>query len=91
MPRAVGVFRKAGWPVIPYPVDYRTNGTSIGYRGLDLKGGLERFSLGAREWVGLLGYRILGWSDEWLPGPYTDAVRSGRPQPSSNGRQEPRP
>ena len=91
MPRAVGVFRKAGWPVIPYPVDYRTNGTSIAYRGLDLKGGLERFSLAAREWIGLLAYRILGRSDEWLPAPYADAARSGPPQPPGNARQEPRP
>jgi uncharacterized SAM-binding protein YcdF (DUF218 family) len=91
MPRAVGVFRKAGWPVIPYPVDYRTNGASIAYRGLDLKGGLERVSLAAREWDGLLAYRILGRSDDWLPAPHADAVRSGRPQPSGDGRQESRP
>jgi uncharacterized SAM-binding protein YcdF (DUF218 family) len=24
MPRAVGVFRKIGWALIPYPVDYQT-------------------------------------------------------------------
>jgi uncharacterized SAM-binding protein YcdF (DUF218 family) len=49
MPRAIGVFRKMGWAVIPYPVDYRTDGAAIGYRGFDLKGGLERFSLAARD------------------------------------------
>jgi uncharacterized SAM-binding protein YcdF (DUF218 family) len=26
MPRAVGCFETIGWPVIPYPVDYRTTG-----------------------------------------------------------------
>src|SRR6266478_6390205 len=26
MPRAIGVFRKAGFPVEPYPVDWRTRG-----------------------------------------------------------------
>lgn len=26
MPRAVGVFKKAGWDIIPYPVDYKTSG-----------------------------------------------------------------
>ena len=26
MPRSVGVFRKGGWRVIPYPVDYRSTG-----------------------------------------------------------------
>lgn len=93
MPRAVGVFRKAGWPVIPYPVDYRTNGTSIARRGLDLKGGLERLSLAAREWAGLLAYRILGRSDAWLPAPHHDAGagRAGHPQPSGDIRREPRP
>ncbi|MBV9653636.1 MAG: YdcF family protein, partial [Acetobacteraceae bacterium] len=24
MPRAVGIFRRAGWPVVPYPVGYKT-------------------------------------------------------------------
>jgi len=24
MPRAVGCFRRAGWMIIPYPVDYHT-------------------------------------------------------------------
>src|SRR5690606_36369683 len=27
MPRAVGVFRKAGFPIVPWPVDYKTSGT----------------------------------------------------------------
>lgn len=26
MPRSVGIFRKVGWPVTPYPTDYRTFG-----------------------------------------------------------------
>ncbi len=26
MPRAIGVFRKAGFPIVPYPVDWRTRG-----------------------------------------------------------------
>jgi uncharacterized SAM-binding protein YcdF (DUF218 family) len=29
MPRAIGVFRKAGFPVEPYPVDWRTVGREI--------------------------------------------------------------
>lgn len=81
MPRAVGVFRRAGWSVIPYPVDYRTDGVAIGYRGLDLKGGLERFSLAVREWAGLAAYRILGRSDAWFPAP----------QPAGGAGREARP
>jgi uncharacterized SAM-binding protein YcdF (DUF218 family) len=81
MPRAVGVFRAAGWSVIPYPVDYRTNGVGIGYRGFDLKGGLERFSLAAREWAGLAAYRALNRSDAWFPGPGEPAAGVSRRQP----------
>ncbi len=27
MPRSVGIFRQAGWPVIAYPTDFETRGT----------------------------------------------------------------
>ena len=29
MPRAVGVFCQANWPVIPYPVDHRSNRNNL--------------------------------------------------------------
>jgi uncharacterized SAM-binding protein YcdF (DUF218 family) len=67
MPRAVGVFRRLGWPVIPYPVDYHTSGragwdgrTSVGFRlaGLDFI---------AREWAALAAYRLMGRTDALLP------------------------
>lgn len=82
MPRAVGTFRRAGWSVMPYPVDYRTNGVGIAYRGFDLKGGLERVSLAAREWAGLAAYRVLNRSDAWFPGPDGAGrdARGGRPE-----------
>ena len=32
MPRSVGVFRRAGWRVVPYPVDYRTFGDERDFR-----------------------------------------------------------
>jgi hypothetical protein len=32
MPRAIGVFRKAGFPVEPYPVDWRTRRAEDGLR-----------------------------------------------------------
>lgn len=69
MPRAVGVFRKAGWRVLPYPVDYRTTSERhlIGWNGL--LGGLGGLAYGLHEWIGLLGYRITGRSDELFPGP----------------------
>ncbi len=70
MPRAVGLFRAAGFPIIPYPVDYRTTGT---WRDLepsrDVAAGLERFDVGAREWIGLLAYRLSGKIAEVFPRP----------------------
>jgi uncharacterized SAM-binding protein YcdF (DUF218 family) len=69
MPRAVGIFRRAGWPVVPYPVDFRTTG------GLDWPGSplvaerLLMLSQAAREWAGLLAYRAMGRTDELFPGP----------------------
>jgi len=67
MPRAVGVFRRLGWPVIAYPVGYRTGGGfEFGFR---LAGGLASFSAATREWIGLLVYRVLGRSSTVFPGP----------------------
>jgi len=71
MPRAVGVFRKAGWPVIPFPVDYRTTGR------VELEGGtdsgmasrLADLDYALHGWVGLLAYRLLGHSDAFFPAP----------------------
>jgi uncharacterized SAM-binding protein YcdF (DUF218 family) len=68
MPRAVGVFRKAGWNVIPHPVSYMT------YEG-DYKfwrspfSALNDLSIGVHEWIGLAAYRLLGWTDELYPAP----------------------
>ncbi len=72
MPRAVGLFRAAGFPVIPYPVDYRTTGT---WEDLlpprDATAGLGRFELAAREWVGLAVYRATNRIKVLFPGPDT--------------------
>jgi uncharacterized SAM-binding protein YcdF (DUF218 family) len=32
MPRSIGAFRQAGFPVIPYPVNYRTNGPPVEFK-----------------------------------------------------------
>ncbi len=68
MPRAVGCFRAAGWPVLPYPVDYRTlprNRWPI----LATLAQLEMLSLAAKEWVGLVGYHLMDRTDAWFPAP----------------------
>jgi uncharacterized SAM-binding protein YcdF (DUF218 family) len=52
MPRAIGAFRKAGFPVEPWPV-YEANAAS--------------WSAVLHEWMGLAAYRLLGCSEAFLP------------------------
>jgi|TARA_B100000315_G_scaffold246003_1_gene272761 uncharacterized SAM-binding protein YcdF (DUF218 family) len=68
MPRAMGVFRAAGWPMIPYPVDYRTDGTPGLQLGINLRRAMSLLALGLREWAALGFYRLLGHTEELLPG-----------------------
>ncbi|ADZ70242.1 YdcF family protein [Polymorphum gilvum] len=71
MPRAVGVFRKAGWTgVVPYPVDWRTRGPEDRLRVFGaVSDGLTRLDIAFREWVGLVAYRASGRTDALLPAP----------------------
>lgn len=70
MPRAVGCFRQAGFTVTAFPVDYRTRGWGDRVR---LNGfasdGLLQLDLAVKEWIGLVVYRIAGYTPDWLPGP----------------------
>ena len=69
MPRAVGVFRRAGWPVIPWPVDYSTGG-GIDWTNTDVAAvRLYRLTRALHEWIGLAYYRLMGWSDSLFPQP----------------------
>jgi uncharacterized SAM-binding protein YcdF (DUF218 family) len=70
MPRAIGVFRTAGFPVTPYPVDYRTGGNVSLMRPFGFAGeGLRRTDIAAKEWIGLLSYRLSGRTEHVFPGP----------------------
>lgn len=70
MPRSVGLFRKAGWPVEPYPVDWRVGGPGdlFSFEGVAIYG-LSRTDTAVREWMGLLAYWLRGRTDQLLPGP----------------------
>jgi uncharacterized SAM-binding protein YcdF (DUF218 family) len=70
MPRSVGLFRKAGFAVEPYPVDWRvgTRGNLLSFRNLAIDG-LTNVDVGVREWMGLAAYRLTGKTSEFLPGP----------------------
>ncbi len=69
MPRAVGVFRKIGWPVIPYPVDYHTGGPQTVTDLPDVAGNLAAIGDALKEWVGLVAYYLLDRTDELWPAP----------------------
>jgi uncharacterized SAM-binding protein YcdF (DUF218 family) len=70
MPRSIGVFRAAGFPVEAFPVDYRTRGTVDLLRPFGSLGeGLRRTDTATREWVGLLVYWLAGRTTELLPAP----------------------
>ena len=71
MPRAVGLFRKAGFPVEPYPVDWRVGRDAADILSLSniAVDGLGRTDVGVREWIGLLAYRLTGRTRELFPGP----------------------
>lgn len=70
MPRAMGVFRKVGFPVEPWPVDYRTADERDRYLMFEAPSeGLRRLELAVHEWIGLIAYRLLGRSDELFPRP----------------------
>jgi uncharacterized SAM-binding protein YcdF (DUF218 family) len=71
MPRAMGVFRKAGFLVEAFPVDYFSGGEPADFirpyrkasRGLDIA------EDGFKEWVGLLAYWAVGYTDALFPAP----------------------
>lgn len=81
MSRAVGAFRAVGWPVWPWPVDYRTPGRTA-LSGMRSDRDLFRFDLGRRlgtlrdfahEMLGLVYYRARGWTDALYPAPSGNA------------------
>jgi uncharacterized SAM-binding protein YcdF (DUF218 family) len=70
MPRAMGCFRKAGFSVVAYPVDFRMRGQqdltqTFGF----VSDGLKRLDMAAKEWAGLVAYRLAGHIDALFPAP----------------------
>jgi uncharacterized SAM-binding protein YcdF (DUF218 family) len=70
MPRAIGTFRQAGFPIDAYPVDWRTRGPiDLVTPFLSVWVGLRTTEFAVHEWIGLLAYRLTGRIPELLPGP----------------------
>jgi uncharacterized SAM-binding protein YcdF (DUF218 family) len=68
LPRAVGSFRAAGWPVIAVPADYHTARHGGGWTP-GLRNGLRNADWAVHEWIGLVYYRLRGWTPSLFPGP----------------------
>jgi uncharacterized SAM-binding protein YcdF (DUF218 family) len=68
MPRSVGVFRKAGVDVIPYPVDYKDVPELSGW-WYEIARGAHDADFAARAWVALFVYHLRDWTDDLFPRP----------------------
>jgi uncharacterized SAM-binding protein YcdF (DUF218 family) len=69
MPRSVAAFRAVGWDVIPYPADFRIDPATWLRPNFNLLDGLGSATTAGKEWIGLLAYRLLGWTREVFPAP----------------------
>lgn len=59
MPRAVTCFKAAGFPVVAYPVDFRTRPSDLWQPSTSITEGLGAADLAAHEWIGLVAYHFL--------------------------------
>lgn len=91
MPRAIGCFRAVGLAPEAYPVDYRTDGDGrdvLPFR--HMFNGMQLTDLAVKEWIGLVAYRLAGYTAELLPRPGMPApaqVSSARMASDANWRR----
>jgi uncharacterized SAM-binding protein YcdF (DUF218 family) len=70
MPRSIGAFRKVGFDVEAYPVDWRTRGWRDAWTPFGtLSTGLARTDIAVHEWIGLIVYWATGRGSELFPAP----------------------
>ncbi len=70
MPRSVGIFRRVGFAVIPYPVDFHTAGNGSDFIGF--RSAADAFvylAMASHEWVGLIAYYLTGKTSALFPAP----------------------
>lgn len=68
MPRSVGLFRKLGIDVLPWPTDYRTTGkTGLALDLTQPSANSQLMTTAVREWTGLLFYYLAGRTTAFLP------------------------
>ena len=69
MPRAIGCFRVAGFRVEPYPVEFITDRSHPFAGFAPGSEALYFLDTAAREWIGLIAYRLMGKTDALFPAP----------------------
>lgn len=69
MPRSVGCFRRAGWEVTPWPVNYSTAPGGAGWFDPPFSFRLGQAEWAVREYVGLAAYWLLGRTSALFPAP----------------------
>ncbi len=71
MPRSMGIFEKAGFHPIAYPVAFRTRGRWADDLRLTFEPvrNLRIFEIALHEWIGLAAYWVSGRSDHLFAGP----------------------
>jgi len=67
MPRTMGCFRKAGWNVYPIPTSYMTEGPVSTRLQFNLAGHLLEMDVAIHEYVGLIAYWLMGYTDKLWP------------------------
>jgi uncharacterized SAM-binding protein YcdF (DUF218 family) len=70
MPRAIGCFRAAEFQVEAYPVEFTTRGRSSPFSPFTTgSSALIQVDRAAKEWIGLIAYRLMGKTDALFPRP----------------------
>ena len=70
MPRSMGIFRRVGWAMTAFPVDYRTYGDGRDYRiSANVVDSLQKLDSALHEWIGLAAYRWTGKTSALFPAP----------------------
>lgn len=69
MPRAIGCFRRAGFSVEAYPVDWGMAPAAPVWPHQSIVQGLRALDLASHEWIGLLVYWLRGRTSEFFPSP----------------------
>ena len=85
MPRSVGLFRHVGFPIEPVPAGWFTKGSEIEFGFGSFASGVYLVNIAAREWIGLVAYRIVGKTDEVFPSPSSSPATASRSSSEFHG------